>query len=86
MSERRLEAVVIGPGTPGLLKIQFGQGDGAFVTDVPADQIPSSLRLPNSSFVALVAGRDFVRVDPLGSAWIEVEAKPCTLAGIGGDA
>ncbi len=73
MSERRLEAVVLGPGNSGLLKIQFGRGRAPFVMDVPAQQIPPPLRIPNSRFVALVTGRDFVRVDPLGSAWIEVE-------------
>jgi hypothetical protein len=73
MSERRLTAVVIGPGKPGSLKMQFGQGRATFIEDVPTDQIPVPLRLPNSSFVAVVAGRNFVRVDPVGRAWIEVE-------------
>jgi len=79
MSERRLEAVVIGPGNSGLLKIQFGRGRATFVIDVPAQQIPPPLRIPNSRFVALAAGRDFVRVDPLGSAWIEVEDRIRTI-------
>ena len=79
MSERRLEALVIGPSNPGLLKIQFGRGQGAFVTNVPADQIPAPLRIPNSNFIALVEGRDFVRIDPLGSAWIEVEDRIRTI-------
>lgn len=73
MSERRLEAIVIGPGNPGMLKIQIGRGRSTLVIDVEAEKIPSALRMPNSSFVALVAGRTFVRVDPLGHAWIEIE-------------
>ena len=79
MSERRLEAVVLGPGNAGLLTIQFGRGRAPFVMDVPSQQIPPPLRIPNSRFVALVAGRDFVRVDPLGSAWIEVEDRIRTI-------
>ena len=73
MGERRSEAVVIGPGVPGMLKIRFGRRDAAFVTDVRAENIPLALRIPNSRFVAVVAGRDFVRVEPLGEAWIEIQ-------------
>lgn len=72
MSERRLEAVVIGPGNSGMLKIEFGRGRPRFVLDVPTERIPPPLRIPNSRFVALVAGRDFVRVEPFGDAWIEI--------------
>lgn len=36
-----------------------------------ADASPA--RVPNSRFVALVAGRDVVRVEPFGDAWIEIE-------------
>jgi hypothetical protein len=71
--ERRLEAVVVGPGAPGWLKVTFGRDSGRYVIDVPVERIPSSLRLPNSSFVAVVAGRDFVRVEPAGRAWIEIQ-------------
>jgi len=73
MSERRLEAVIIGPGGPGMLKVSFGRDDGAFVTDVPAEKLPPPLRIPNSRFVAVVAGRDFVRVEPFGEAWLEIQ-------------
>ena len=73
MGERRLEAVVIGPGVPGMVKIRFGREDGAFVTDVRAADVPPPLRMPNSRFVAVIAGRDFVRVEPFGEAWIEVQ-------------
>jgi hypothetical protein len=73
MSERRLEAVVIGPGAPGLLKVTLGRDNGKYVIDVPVERIPSSLRLPNSSFVAVLAGREFVRVETAGPAWIDIQ-------------
>src|SRR4029453_12247719 len=79
MSERRLEAVVIGPGNPGLLKIEFGQGRARFVMDVPTERIPPPLRIPNSRFLALVAGRDFVRVEPFGDVWMEIENRIRTI-------
>ena len=73
VSERRLEAVVVGPGAPGWLKVMFGRDSAKYVVDVPAERIPSSLRLPNSHFVAVVAGRAFVRVETAGQAWIEIQ-------------
>jgi hypothetical protein len=79
MSKRRLQAVVIGPGNPGTLKIQVRRGGSTFVMDVQAEKIPSELRLPNSSFVALVNGRDFVAVDLLGNTWVEVEDRIRTI-------
>jgi len=79
MSERRLEAVVIGPGNPGLLKIKFGRGRVTFVKDVLAARIPPELRIPNSGFVALVSGRDFVGVEPLGEVWIAIEDRIRTI-------
>ena len=73
MSERRLEAVVIGPGNPGMLKVRLGRHYGAPVADVRAEDIPPPLRIPNSRFVAVVAGGNFVRVEPFGEAWIEIQ-------------
>jgi hypothetical protein len=35
MSERRLEAVVIGPGRPGLVRVALGRGNRQFVVDAP---------------------------------------------------
>ncbi len=51
----------------------FGRHTGKYATDVPVDRIPSSLRLPNSRFVAVVLGRDLVRVETAGRAWIEIQ-------------
>jgi hypothetical protein len=73
MSERRLEATVIGPGASGFLKISIGTGQGQFVADVPADRLPASLRLPNAQFVAIVEGRDLVRVETAGTIWLNIQ-------------
>lgn len=71
--ERRLEAVVVGPGAPGFLKIAFGRDHHRFVADVPADTLPPSLRLPNSHFVGVVEGRDLIRIESAGEAWLEIQ-------------
>ena len=73
MSERRLEAVVIGPGKPGILKVVIGRGRGEFVADVPFEKLEPSLRLPNSHFVAVVEGRELVRVEPDGRIWLTIQ-------------
>ena len=71
--ERRLEAVVLGPGPPGQVKVAVGRGQQQFVADVPVELLPSSLRLANSEFVAVVEGRDVVRVEPAGRAWLSIQ-------------
>src|ERR1700739_3777335 len=71
--ERRLEAVVLGPGQPGQLKVTFGRGQKQFVADFSVELLPPSLRLPNSTFVAVVQGRDFVRVEPAGRVWLTIQ-------------
>ena len=71
--ERRLEAVVVGPGKPGQLRVGLGCGEHRFVTDVPFDLLPPSLRMPNSEFVAVVNGRDLVRVEPAGRTWLTIQ-------------
>jgi hypothetical protein len=71
--ERRLEAVVLGPGQPGQLKVTFGRGQQQFVADVSVELLHPSLRLPNSTFVAVVQGRDFVRVEPAGRVWLTIQ-------------
>jgi hypothetical protein len=73
VSERRLQAIVIGPGAPGFLKILFGRGDATYVRDVAVERIPPSIRHPNSSFVAVVVGGDLVRVEAAGQDWIEIQ-------------
>jgi hypothetical protein len=71
--ERRLEAVVIGPGKPGFLKVALGRGHGQFVADVPFEMLQPSLRLPNSHFVAVVKGRELVRVESDGRTWLTIQ-------------
>ena len=73
MGERRLEATVIGPGANGLLKVSMGRNEGQFIADVPADRLPESLRLPNSQFVAVVEGRELIRVESSGDIWLEIQ-------------
>jgi len=71
--ERRLEAVVLGPGRPGQVKVTLGRGQQQFVADVPVELLPPLLRLPNSEFVAVVNGRDLLRVEPAGRAWLTIQ-------------
>jgi len=71
--ERRLEAVVIGPGKPGQVRVALGRGQHKFVADVPFDLLQSALRMPNSEFVAVVSGRDVVRVEPAGRIWLTIQ-------------
>jgi hypothetical protein len=75
MNIRRLEATVIGPGAAGFLKVSIGRGHGQFVADVRSETLPDSLRLPNSHFVAVVSGREFIRVEPAGRVWLEIQER-----------
>ena len=71
--ERRLEAVVLGPGSPGHVRVALGRAQQQFVTDVPFDLLQPPLRMPNSEFVAVVNGRDLVRVEPASNAWLMIQ-------------
>jgi hypothetical protein len=44
-----------------------------FVVEVPFDLLQPSLRVPNSHFVAVVKGRDIVRVEPAGRIWLTTQ-------------
>ena len=89
--ERRIEAHVIGPGTPGFLKVQIGPR----VRDVSAARLPPVLRVPNSRFVAVVQAGELLRVEPDGRAWLEIQNRiravlnaewdPIGLSGAAGD-
>jgi hypothetical protein len=72
-SERRLEAVVLGPGRPGHVQVTLGRGQQQFVANLPVGLLDPSMRLPNSEFVAVVNGRDIVRVEPEGKPWIIIQ-------------
>jgi len=41
VNERRLEAVVVGPGAPGLLRVMFGRDSNKYVTDMIATHLVS---------------------------------------------
>jgi hypothetical protein len=69
MSERRVEAQVLGPGPRGYLRVRVAEREW----DVPVDRLPSALRIPNSRFVAVVEGRELLRVELAGREWIEVQ-------------
>lgn len=73
MRERRLEAVVVGPGKPGILRVALSRGEEQFVIDVPCELLRPALRLPNSQFVAVVAGRELVREEPAGRIWLAIQ-------------
>jgi hypothetical protein len=71
--ERRIQATVLGPGPPGHLKVTLGRGKGEFVSEVSADLLPASLRMPNSQFVAVVKGRELLRVETEGRPWLVIQ-------------
>lgn len=71
--ERRLAAVVIGPGRPGHLRVALGRGQNQFVAEVATTLLQPSLRMPNSEFVAIVNGRELVNVEPAGHAWLTIQ-------------
>jgi hypothetical protein len=71
--ERRLEAVVLGPGKLGQVRVALGRGQHQFIADVPFDLLQPSLRMPNSEFVAVVNGRELVRIEPAGRIWLTIQ-------------
>jgi hypothetical protein len=71
--EKRLEAVVLGPGRPGEVKVALGRGEHQFVADVPFELLQPSLRTPNSEFVAVVKGRELVRIETAGRVWLTIQ-------------
>ena len=73
MTERWIQAVVVGPSKPGYLKIALGSGIAKKITDVPADRIPSHLRLPNSMFLAVMSDGALVRVEEFDQQLIDVQ-------------
>ena len=73
--ERRVEAVVLGPGRPGFLRILIGHGDDERDSETESERLPAALRVPNSKFVAVVNGSRVVGVEPLGSQWFELEGR-----------
>jgi len=71
--EIRLEAVVVGPGKPGFVRVALGRSEHRFVADVAIELLEPSLRMPNSEFVAVVAGRELVRIEPAGRVWLTIQ-------------
>ena len=55
------------------MRVALGRGERKFVADVPFDLLQPALRMPNSEFVAVVSGRDVVRVEPAGRIWLTIQ-------------
>jgi hypothetical protein len=55
------------------VKVTLGHGQQQFVADVSVELLGASLRMPNSEFVAVVKGRDVVRVEPAGRVWLTIQ-------------
>ena len=79
-AEIRREAVVLGPGKPGFVKLSLGRPRGYSderIDEVPFDRIPAPLRLPNTRVVAVTGLRGVLRVeaDAVGRPRLDVEAR-----------
>ena len=75
MSERRIQATVIGPARPGLVKIELGSGNTKHAADIPVDRIPPHLRIPNSVFLAVMFGGELVRVEDFDQQLIDTQER-----------
>ena len=53
MSERGLEAVAIGPGKPGILKVVIGRLLREFVADIPLEKLEPSLPMEPMYYIGL---------------------------------
>ena len=60
--KRYIEAVVLGPGSPGFVQVAAGHDSERFVTVVTVDKLPRQLRLPNAEFIGVFEGRDLIGV------------------------
>jgi hypothetical protein len=79
-AEIRREAVVLGPGKPGLVKLSLGRPRGYSderIDEVPFDRIPAPLRLPNTRVVTVLGDGGVLRVEPdaVGRPRFDVEAR-----------
>ena len=63
----------------------LGRDGSELEIDVPMERIPSSLRLPNSRFVAVVVGCDFLRVEFAGKEWMEIQDQIRTVLNVAWD-
>ncbi len=70
----RRRVTIIGPGARGFVRASDRlEPDETVFIDVPSEHLPPNLRLPNSTFVAFIVGRDLVRVETDGEAWLEIQ-------------
>jgi hypothetical protein len=79
MRETRVEARVVGPGSPGFLKITLGLGQpdfgGGVQIEVRAELIPAPLRIADSRFLAVIRDGEFLRVEKASAAWRTIEER-----------
>lgn len=65
-SEVRRDAVVLGPGTPGFLKLSLGPRRGfqdERIVEVATERIPERLRMPDTRLVAVTSPVGVLRVE-----------------------
>lgn len=77
MGEVRIPARTLGPSAPGFVRVALVAvhvpARRRLVVDVTAETLSPALRAPNAEFVAVVRGRDVLRVEPAGAVWIEIQ-------------
>jgi hypothetical protein len=64
---------VIGPGSPGHIKVKDVGAPSPYTVEVPAGRIPEHLRGANAEFVAVMRAREFLRVEAAGRAWLAIQ-------------
>jgi hypothetical protein len=74
MNGIRRRVTIVGPGATGFVRASYRlePADTVFI-DVPSEHLPVNLRVPNSTFVAVIFGRNLVRVEPDGEKWLEIQ-------------
>jgi hypothetical protein len=74
MSGVRRRVTIVGPGPRGFLRAHYQlDPDETVAIDVRTETLPPDLRLPNTTFVGFIIGRDLVRVEADGEAWLEIQ-------------
>jgi hypothetical protein len=76
MSGIRRRVTIIGPGASGFVRATYRlEPDETVTIDVPSDNLPPDLQLPNAMCIGLIVGRDLVRVEADGEAWLQIQDK-----------
>jgi len=75
MSGIRRRLTIIGTVSDGFLRASYRIEPDEYTINLPVDRVPSSLRVPNTTFVGLLEGLELVRVEVAGEAWLEIQNK-----------